>query len=120
MHLARCDRSLPAVMPRAQEGGDAVCAYEAHSQTRQASPARPERREGRGAVDRHGAELEASGQAHVPKPTANYPVHGVVHVASGVGDRTLTAAPEAAAASRTPLNHSLSMTGALSCGRSGE
>ena len=67
----RQHRSLPAVTPRAQESRGEVCAYEAHPQTRPASPARPERRARRSAADRHGAELEAARQAHVSEPTAN-------------------------------------------------
>ena len=62
-------RSLPAVTPRAQEGRDAVCAYEAHPQARPASAARPERRQGRSAADRHRAEPEATRQAPLPCPT---------------------------------------------------
>ena len=74
---ARQHRSLPALMPRAQESRGEVCAYEAHPQTRPASPARLERREGRGAADRHGAEPEAARQAHLSRPAANRRVRGV-------------------------------------------
>ena len=39
---------------------DAICAYEAHLQARPASPARPERCQGRGAADRNRPEFEAA------------------------------------------------------------
>ena len=66
----------------------------AHPQTRSASPARLERRAGRGAANRHGAEPEAARQAHVSKSTASRRVPGVsVQVASGVGAKALMLSP---------------------------
>ena len=80
---------LPAITPRAQEGRDAVCAYEAHPQARPASTARLERREGRGAAHRNRAEPEATRQAALPCPTADRSCLPGVSVASGVGPDVL-------------------------------
>src|SRR5262249_3091706 len=57
---------VPAVIARAQEGRDAVRSYEAHLQTRSPAAARPERRQGRGAAHRNGAEPTAARQAAIP------------------------------------------------------
>ena len=87
----RQHRSLPAVMPRAQESRGEVRAYEAHPQTRPASAARLERREGRGAADRHGAEPEAARQAHMSRPaTGRRCVRRRRPVASSVGAKAST------------------------------
>src|SRR6201982_1824029 len=49
-------------MPGAQEGRDAVRTHEAYLQTRSTPTTRLEWRQGRGAADRNGTELEAVGQ----------------------------------------------------------
>jgi hypothetical protein len=49
-------------MPGAQESRDAVCTHEAYLQTRSTPTTRLEWRQGRGAADRNGTELEAIGQ----------------------------------------------------------
>src|SRR4029079_7491789 len=67
----RQERRLRAVTSRAQEGGDAICAYEAHPQTRSLSIARLKWCEGRGPAHGNGAELKATCQTHLA-PTANH------------------------------------------------
>jgi putative ABC transport system substrate-binding protein len=53
-------RGLPVVAPQAQEDPVAICAYEARLQTRSASRARLEWRQGRVAAYRNRAEPEAA------------------------------------------------------------
>jgi hypothetical protein len=59
--------SLPAVLPRAQEGRDAICAHEAHSPARPVPAAGLERRQRRSATDCNCAKPEAAGQASLPR-----------------------------------------------------
>jgi hypothetical protein len=61
--------SLPEVAPRAQEGRDAVCPYETHSQARPASAAGLERGQGRSAADSNCTEPQAARQAALRCPT---------------------------------------------------
>src|SRR5215207_1293366 len=55
-------RGLPTIAPRAQEGRDAVCPYEAHLEARPAAAAGLERRPRRGSARRHRPELEKACQ----------------------------------------------------------
>src|SRR3984893_14048668 len=56
------NRGFRTIMPGAQEGRDAVRTHEAYLQTRSTPTTRLEWRQGRGAADRNGTELEAVGQ----------------------------------------------------------
>src|SRR6185503_20020523 len=71
---------------RAQEGGNAVCSYEANLQTRPASAAGLERRQGRGAAHRNCPEFEAACQAPLSFPAAGGNLRRLSLV-SGVGAR---------------------------------
>ena len=63
--------SLPTVAPRAQEGRDAICAHEAHSQARPAPAAGLERRQRRSTAYSNRAEPEAARQASLPCPATS-------------------------------------------------
>ena len=61
--------SLPAITPRTQKSGNAICAHEAHPPARPASTARPQVARRTGSLHTHTQEPEASRQA-LPPATA--------------------------------------------------
>src|ERR1700746_1422977 len=64
-------------MPGAQEGRDAVRTHEAYLQTRSTPTTRLEWRQGRGAADRNGTELEAVGQIPLSRAASASNMRGV-------------------------------------------